>query len=276
MDDPCAERDLLPLQAVRIAEAVEALVVVADRRHGVVQEAEPVDDPRALVRVALHERPLLVGEHGRLEQDRVGDRELADVVEERRVAEQVELGLRKPQLAADRERELLHAPRMAGRVRVARVDGRREALHRGRRALVQQPVGLLERNVLALDRLGRRAELLCAALRVPEVRLLRLAHEEQRDGEDRERVEPGRVVGDRDHAADEAVDDPVRREPGEAFVPDAPHALVALDRDRDAEEAGVDGEVRPPATRPAAAVANSPTRPLKPTEKTRRPRARRA
>ena len=64
-----------------------------------------------------------------------GTAELADVVEERRVAEQVELGLRQPELAADRERELLHAARVAGRVRVARVDRRREALHRGRRAL---------------------------------------------------------------------------------------------------------------------------------------------
>ena len=54
------------------------------------------------------------------------------------------------------------------------------------------------------------------------------------------------MVRDRHHAADEAVDDPVRREPGEAFVPDPAHGLVALHRDRHAEEAGVDGEVREP------------------------------
>ncbi len=39
-----AERNVLALQPVRIAGAVEALVVVADCGHGVVQEAEAVDD----------------------------------------------------------------------------------------------------------------------------------------------------------------------------------------------------------------------------------------
>ena len=218
-------------------------MVVADRGHGVVQETEPVDDPRALVGVPLHQRPLLVGEDGRLEQDRVGDGELADVVEQRRVAEEVELRLREAQLAADREGELLHAPRVAGRVGVAGVDRRREALHRRRRALLQEAVRLLERDVLALDRLCRRAELLGALLRVPQVCLLGLAHEEQRHGEHRERVEARRVVGDRHHAAHEAVHDPVRGQPREALLPDAPHALVTLHRDRDAQQAGVDREV---------------------------------
>ena len=109
VDDPRAERDVLPAQPVRVAGAVEALVVVLDRRHGVAEEAEPVDDPRALLRVVLHERPLQPGERRRLEEDRVRDRELADVVEERRVTEQVELGLREADLPADRERELLDA-----------------------------------------------------------------------------------------------------------------------------------------------------------------------
>ena len=95
MDDPRAERDVLAQSRLGVAGAVPALVVVPDRRHGVVEEAEPVDDPRALVGVPLHQRPLVGRQARRLEQDRVGDRELADVVEERRVAEQVELGLRE-------------------------------------------------------------------------------------------------------------------------------------------------------------------------------------
>src|SRR5205823_1572631 len=53
VDYPRAERDLLPLEAVRVAGAVEALVMVPDRRDGVVQEAEAVDDARAFVGVAL-------------------------------------------------------------------------------------------------------------------------------------------------------------------------------------------------------------------------------
>ena len=77
-----------------------------------------------------------------------------------------------------------------------------------------------------------------------EVCLLRLAHEEQRDGEDGQGVEARGVVRNRHHAADEAVDDPVRREPGEPLVPDAAHGLVSLHRDRHAQQAGVDREVR--------------------------------
>ena len=197
VDDPGAERDLLAAEPVRVAGAVEALVVVADRRHRVLEEAEAVDDARALLGVALHQRPLLARQARRLEEDRVRDRELADVVEERRVAEQVELRLREAELAADRERELLHAPRVAGGVRVARVDRRREGLHRRGRALAQQPVRLLERDVLRLDRLRRLAQLLRRLLRVLQVRLLRLAHQEQRHREDGERVEADGVVRER-------------------------------------------------------------------------------
>src|SRR5918911_3276836 len=62
VDDPRAERDLFAPEAVGVARAVEALVVVTDGGHGVVEEAKAVDDACALVGVLLHERPLLVGE----------------------------------------------------------------------------------------------------------------------------------------------------------------------------------------------------------------------
>ena len=97
-----------------------------------------------------------------------------------------------PSCRADRERELLHAPRVARRVRVACVDGRRERLHRLGRALLQEPVRLLERHVLRLDRLGRRAQVARRPLRVREVRLLRLAHQQDGHGEDHEGVEARR------------------------------------------------------------------------------------
>src|SRR5437763_4594877 len=109
VNDPRAERNFLSLEAVWIAGAVEPFVVVADGGHGVVQEAEAVDDPRSLVRVSLHQPPLIGRERRGLQEDRVGDRELADVMEERRVPEQIELRLREAELAADRERELLHS-----------------------------------------------------------------------------------------------------------------------------------------------------------------------
>src|SRR5205809_161966 len=57
VDDPGAERDVLAGQPVGVARTVPALVVVADGRHSVVQEAEPVDNARALVGVTLHQVP---------------------------------------------------------------------------------------------------------------------------------------------------------------------------------------------------------------------------
>src|SRR5205807_5206420 len=98
-----AERDLVPAEMLRVSGSVVALVVVPDRGNGVLEEAEPVDDAGALVRVALHQPPLLRVEPLGLQQDRIRNRELADVVEERRVPEQVELALREPELASDRE-----------------------------------------------------------------------------------------------------------------------------------------------------------------------------
>ena len=137
----------------------------------------------------LHQRPLGFGQAGRLQQDRVRNGQLADVVEERRMAEQIELSLRKSELAADRQRELLDTARMTGRVGVAGVDRRRQRLHRRRRALLEQPVRLLQGDVLGLNRLGRLAQLLRALLRVTQVGLLGLPHQEQRHREDGERPE---------------------------------------------------------------------------------------
>ena len=245
MDDARAEGDLLSGDAVRIAGAVEALVVVADRRDRVLEEAEAVDDARALVGMALHERPLVGGQARGLQQDRVGDGELPDVVEERRVPEKVELGLRKPQLPADGQGELLDAARMAGRVGIPRVDGGREALHRRGGALLEEPVRLLERDVLLPDGLCGLSELLRRFLGVPEVRGHRLAHEEEREHEDGEAVEPDRGVREGDRPADRAERDVVRQEPREALVPDAPPLVVPFERHCAGEKSRVDDEVRP-------------------------------
>ena len=122
-------------------------------------------------------------------------------------------GCERSQLAADRERELLHPSRVARRVRVARVDRRRQRLHGRGRALLQQSVRLLERDVLRLDRLRRRAELVRRALRVLEVGLLRLAHQKERQREDDDRPGADRPVRLVDDRGDEAVDEVVRHEP---------------------------------------------------------------
>ena len=150
------------------------------------------------------------------------------------------------ELPADRERELLHAARVAGRVGVARVDRRRERLHRRGRALLEQLVRLLERHVLRLDRLGGSAQLVRRALRVLEVGLLRLAHQEERQREDDDRPGADRHVRLVDDGRDEAVDGVVRRQPAESLLEDPQRVLAALDADGDRDETHVDDEVDEP------------------------------
>src|SRR6185369_13259441 len=87
MDDPRDERDLVTEQAVGIAPAVHALVVVADARNDLVEVAEPLDDPRALLRMAAHDDPLGRRERAFLEEHRIGDADLADVVQEGRLVD---------------------------------------------------------------------------------------------------------------------------------------------------------------------------------------------
>src|SRR5437763_1892929 len=122
--------------------AAGALVVRADDRDGLAQPPELLDDLRARLAVELDPVELLGGEGGRLRQHGVGHRELADVVEEGAVAEGVEALGRDPELRGDREGDTLHPKRVPGRVRVAGVDGRVEALDRLERALLEQPVRL--------------------------------------------------------------------------------------------------------------------------------------
>ena len=55
--------------------------MVADQRHGLAERAEVGNDRRAVVRMALDEVVLLGRERGRLVEDRVGQAQLADVVE---------------------------------------------------------------------------------------------------------------------------------------------------------------------------------------------------
>ena len=106
-DDPRQLRDLLALEAARIALAVDPLVVGEDDLRDRPVTVERGDHPRALLRVALDQHPVLVGErHVRL-QDPVGEDELADVVEQRRDVDELLFLLREAGALGDR-------PRVAG------------------------------------------------------------------------------------------------------------------------------------------------------------------
>src|SRR5689334_19947407 len=82
-DDPGAERDRIAAQAVGVAAAIPALVVVADDRPERRAPGEGQADPLADDRVAPHLGPLPVGQRAGLGQDRVADPDLADVMEHR-------------------------------------------------------------------------------------------------------------------------------------------------------------------------------------------------
>ena len=83
--------NVLPGQLVRVAGAVVALVMVADRGQRVVEEAKVLDQARAHFGMATHDVPVDVAELLGLEEDRFGHGELADVVEAGGMTERLEL-----------------------------------------------------------------------------------------------------------------------------------------------------------------------------------------
>ena len=95
------ERDVVALDAARVALAVPALVVVAD---GVGPLAEPrphrLDEALAVERVALELLPLVLVRAAGLVEDVDRHLQLADVVQQRRPVELVELGVGEPELGA--------------------------------------------------------------------------------------------------------------------------------------------------------------------------------
>src|SRR3954471_15903183 len=125
-EDARPQRDAVLLQAGRIAAAVPALVVVQHDVDGTVEERDRVEDPRPGLRVAAHQRPLRVRQRPRLLQDRVGHRELADVVQQEAVRELWVGGLLGRDLAGEQEADGVHALDVRAGVAVLRLDGGRE------------------------------------------------------------------------------------------------------------------------------------------------------
>src|SRR5206468_3012070 len=82
VEDPRPERDVLALEAVGIARAVEPLVVVADDRDLRAELLYLAGDARPDLGVAVHLDALVAAEAGLLEQDGVAHPDLAHVVEE--------------------------------------------------------------------------------------------------------------------------------------------------------------------------------------------------
>ena len=113
-------------QAVGVAPAVEVLVVVADDREQACSRAQRPDDALADDRMHAHRGKLPSVERSWLQQHRVGDADLADVVNDSAAVERVERTLRKPHLLSDASRGLGDAMSVPLRVRVLRFDRGRE------------------------------------------------------------------------------------------------------------------------------------------------------
>ena len=142
-DDARLERDLLAGEAVGIAAAVEALVVVAHPAR-LELHVGGLDDVVAQQRVALHVLVLVVGELGGLVEDRVGDADLAHVVQQPGQAQAREPPGLEAQLGADEPAQLRDGLAVAARVGVLGVDRAR------------QRAGQRARVVLVLLRVARR------------------------------------------------------------------------------------------------------------------------
>src|ERR671933_258639 len=85
--------------------------MVADDRDDRFHEPEALDDACAFVGVRLHHLPLLRREAIRLEQDRVRDGDLADVVQERGLTEDLHLLYGQLELGADGQGDVAIAAR---------------------------------------------------------------------------------------------------------------------------------------------------------------------
>src|SRR5262245_41696516 len=101
-------------------------MVRVDNGHGAAQERDVLDQALADLRMRAHDLPFLGRERSRLQQDRVRNADLADVVQEHAVSEVAQLTLGDPVLARGGQRVAVHAARVGLGADVARVECRAE------------------------------------------------------------------------------------------------------------------------------------------------------
>src|SRR3954468_7096069 len=173
--------------------------------------------------MALHDLVLEPRQPIRLREDRVGDADLPDVVEEAREMQHVDLLRAEPELPAGWARGPPHALRVARGIRILRVDRRVQALDSLERTLLEQPVGFGEAQCPA-------AELLVLAAQRPRGR----AHEQRKGRPESDEHAPD---GKPEHGATRADQAVERSRVGVDLIgPDCACAVPVLDRRIDLEQ----------------------------------------
>jgi len=108
-DDARLDRDCFGQQAVGIAGAIHALVVVQHREHRPLECARPLQDPQTNLRMRPHQVPFGVVQRIVLVEDGAWERELADIVEQARPFEDPALGGRHTKLVSDPDAQSRYA-----------------------------------------------------------------------------------------------------------------------------------------------------------------------
>ena len=210
-EDARAERNLFALETCRIALAVPALVVAQDqRRHGI-GERHRADDVGADLRMGADLLELFRRQRARLGQNVLGHRELADIVQQRRRLDALDLVLAHAQTARQRRRIELHAADVELRRLVLGVDRERQRFDRR-----QVQVGhLLGVTALVFD--------------ASQVDLVGVIGQVERCAEQRQQRDPLLLqVGDpRDARRSARADEIARRAPQEVLVPDLRRATAS-------------------------------------------------
>lgn len=123
-NDPREHRDRLSLQPVRIALAVEPFVVVKNRRQQMVDLPQAGQNFVTHGHVLLDELHLVGCEWSVLAKHRVGNPDLADVVQQSGQVNVVQFVVRKSQFTAQLDGNAGHTLAVTERVLILGVDGR--------------------------------------------------------------------------------------------------------------------------------------------------------
>ena len=177
-EDPRREVEVVGFQATGIAAAVEALVVVEhEARDALVEAAELLEQLAAALGMRLDDGELVVVERPGLLQDRVGDGELADVVQKTADRHASEACAREAHLLADLDSEHGDAACVLLRGRVLRPERDHE------RPDARTEERLLRRDDLARAQIAHERTRASAAVKV-----VRQRSSDERDAEHLEHV----------------------------------------------------------------------------------------